>query len=354
MDIYRRKNSIPVWFSFENKKGSRHAGGMENHGAKAHACENFAKDEEKTLCDIDGAGFVRRMWITISDRTENALKNIYVRMYWDKTDKPAVDVPIGDFFCMGHGQMFPFENELFSSPEGRSFVCNIVMPFKCHSKIALINMTGQDISHIFFDMEISLEDVSADDMYFHATYTISSKLPLGKDPVILPEVTGTGCFVGTHISVAINQQYTGSWWGEGEVKMYIDGDTDYPTLVGTGTEDYIGTAWGQGVFFNRYQGCTILNDEKASFYRFHIPDPIYFKDSCRVTIQNIGGAGRNAVEGYLNSGLPCIPVTSDYAGKLSFLYKTEYDYSQVVENSWVNFYRQDDFYIIAYYYSVNP
>ena len=354
MNLYRKKNSTPVWLSFENRNGNRNVGGMENNGAKAHPFEHFAADEEKILCDIDGTGYVRRIWFTIQDRSEKALKNIHIRMYWDKSDKPAVDSPIGDFFCMGHGQMFPFENELFSSPEGRSFVCNIVMPFRSHAKIVLVNMLGQDISHLFFDVEITLEDVATDDMYFHAVYTVNSRLPLGEDPVILSEVTGAGCFVGTHVSVEINQQYKGSWWGEGEVKIYHDGDNEFPSLVGTGTEDYIGTAWGQGVFINRYQGCTILSDDKASFYRFHIPDPIYFRERCRVTIQDIGGADRNIVEGYLNSDIPCIPITSNHAGELSFLYKTEYDYSIIPENSWVNFYRQDDFYIVAYYYLVYP
>jgi hypothetical protein len=124
-----------------------------------------------------------------------------------------------------------------------------------------------------------------------------------EDYQILPKVAGTGRYIGANLSVVVNKRkYFRTWWGEGEVKIYTDGDSAYPTLCGTGTEDYIGTGWGQGVYINQYQGCTIAdgNEFEYAFYRFHIPDPVFFYQNIKVTIQQIGYAGEEDIELFKN------------------------------------------------------
>jgi hypothetical protein len=133
----------------------------------------------------------------------------------------------------------------------------------------------------------------------------------GEDYVILPRVEGKGRFLGVNFGVMANPAYQKSWWGEGEVKMYLDGDGELPTLIGTGTEDYIGTAWGQGAFINRYTGCPVADTENDhwTFYRYHIPDPIYFNREFRADIQAMGGNMKNKVIEFIDNGAPLIPVT---------------------------------------------
>jgi hypothetical protein len=126
-------------------------------------------------------------------------------------------------------------------------------------------------------------------------------------------VTGKGRFLGVNVGIKANPIYEQYWWGEGEVKMYLDGDNKFPTLVGTGAEDYIGTGWGQGEFYNDYSGCLFANTDSSgwAFYRFHVPDPVYFKTGCRVTLQQMGGNRKELVSGLQNKGVPLIPVAID-------------------------------------------
>jgi hypothetical protein len=146
-------------------------------------------------------------------------------------------------------------------------------------------------------MNCLLEQQHGDDvLYFHASWRRESPTKVGRDFEILPRVEGKGRFLGANVGVLADPKNLG-WWGEGEVKMYLDGDTEYPTLIGTGTEDYIGTGWGQKPFAGRYQGCYVSDDEAHiySFYRYHVPDPVYFEKSARVTIQQIGGTSKKNV-----------------------------------------------------------
>ena len=139
--------------------------------------------------------------------------------------------------------------------------------------------------------------------------------------------------------------------------MYLDGDKDYPTLNGTGTEDYIGTAWGQGKFINTYSGCSVADDSllQYAFYRYHIPDPVYFKTDCKVVIQQIGGDGTDNVALYQKNNALLIPVTTD-TGKLIHYYQkgqaTKLDPS--MPKGWTNFYRSDDVSATAYFYIDKP
>jgi hypothetical protein len=281
-----------------------------------------------------------------------------LRMYWDGEDKPAVDVPFGDFFCTGLGHLIPFQSALFTDPEGRSFNCYIPMPFKKRAKVVLTNESSTDLNLLFFDIDYSVLDKPQEDLlYFHACWNRSIHSAPGKDFEILPEIKGKGRFLGVNIGVNVDPAYGQTWWGEGEVKMYIDGDKKYPTINGTGSEDYIGTGWGEGLFTNLYQGCTLADTAKKqyAFYRFHIPDPIYFENNFKAAIQEIGGGGTDEVKGLQAKGVSLIPVTVATGHDFSMLLAhpkalTDSDFPK----GWVNFYRVDDYSATAYFYLDRP
>ncbi len=281
------------WASPENWDGKRGAGGKENAGRKGSPCFFLPEGEEKVLAEVTGtSGTLRRIWITISDRTPKMLRGLRLDIYWDGAESPAVSAPIGDFFGHGLGRMRPFESFLFSSPEGRSFNSFVPMPFKKGMKVVVTNESNTNLTLFYYDVDYTIGDEHKDDVpYFHAHFRRENPTTLKKDFEILPEVIGRGRYLGAHIGVIVNKKaYATTWWGEGEVKIYLDGDREYPTLCGTGTEDYIGTAFGQGRFSHIYQGCPLADDKNMqfSFYRLHIPDPVYFKKDIRVTLQQMG------------------------------------------------------------------
>jgi hypothetical protein len=343
------------WSSPENINGEKGAGGKENNSAKGHPYDTIAAGKSYSLLDIQGTGIINRMWITINDRSPEMLRALKIEMFWDDEAKPAVSVPFGDFFGVGLGKTAAFQNALFSNAEGRSFVCIIPMPFKKAAKIIITNESNKTLRNIFFDVDyILLKKLDDDYLYFHAHWYRDTATALAKDFELLPRVTGRGRFLGVNIGINANPLYKNSWWGEGEVKMYLDGDTNYPTLNGTGTEDYIGTAWGQGKFTNNYSGCLIADDSSLQwcYYRYHIPDPVFFKTGCRVTIQQIGGNGTNAIEIYQQSNLPLIPVTTD-DGKIHPYYNKDsvvHIDTTTMPQGWTNFYRTDDVSATAYFY----
>ncbi len=345
--LFKYQTNKPRWINFENKNGEKGNGATENFGAKGHAWEHFLENEEKILCDFEGQGVVKRIWLTLNDRSPEVLQNVIIKMFWDNAEIPQVSVPIGDFFCMGLGEMASFENALFSTAEGRSFCCFIPMPFRKNCKITLTNNSGKYINNLFYDINLSLQKVDDEDMYFHANFSDIPQNVLEQEVEILPKTTGSGRFLGTNIAVIPNSEwYNNTWWGEGEVKMYIDGDTALPTLAGTGAEDYIGSAWELGEFQNRTQGCVMQSGNAVSMYRFHIDDDIYFENDIKVTIQAMGGAMADEVEKIIKSKVPCTVVTYD-DGDLKHLYKQN---KNDALKGWVNFYRVDHYRIVAYYY----
>lgn len=288
------------------------------------------------------------------------LRGLRLQMFWDGAAKPAVDVPFGDFFCVGLGQTTTFENALFANAEGRSFNCFIPMPFKSGAKIQVVNESGRRLEMIFFDVDYSLVKNWKDDyLYFHAIWQRDTATALAKDFEILPQVQGKGRFLGMNVGVAANPVYRKAWFGEGEIKIYLDDDKLYPTLNGTGTEDYIGTAWGQGKFINTYTGCTVADESllQWSFYRLHIPDPVYFKTGCRVAMQQLGGDFTDSVATYQREGAPVIPIASiDSLRMYSFYSKdsvTDLNKTKT-PGTWTNFYRRDDVSAIAYFYLDKP
>jgi len=352
-NIYSFKKSQPRWASWENRSAGKGQGGKVNRGAKGSAYGRIRDGETFTLCEAEGSGVIRRIWITFEERGEHELKNIRLKFYWDGSDTPAVDVPIGGFFCMGAGKMTAFENEFFSSPEGRSFCCTVPMPFKRGAKLTLFNGTGHDIPRFFYDVDFTLEEHEGDIMYFHAQHSEMEKGTDGFDFEVLPKVQGRGRFLGVSLAVFIDERYMNTWFGEGEFKFYLDGDTDYPTLCGTGMEDYIGSAWSQGIYTNRYQGCQYIDDNTASDYRFHIPDPIFFEKDCRVTVMRMGGAKASVVRELIKKGVQLIPATVDEDARVLPLLETGQSIDGFGDDVFVAFYRKDGYSAVAYYYSEN-
>lgn len=351
------KNAESRVSSFENRNGVKGNGGKTNKTAKGNAFELIKQNETKTLLDINGEGVVQRIWLTVN-RSPMMLRSLRLKMFWDGESKPAVDVPMGDFFVYNLGKDVAFQSEFFSSGEGRSFNCFIPMPFRKHARITLTN-EGKETCILFYDVDFLFTNLPADAMYFHAFWSRQLAGKLGEDFEMLPGVNGKGRFLGVSVGLNIDSTYGQTWWGEGEVKMYIDGDTKFPTINGTGSEDYMGSAWGLGKFINRYQGCTIANDSlrEYNFYRWHVPDAIYFNKDIRVTIQQIGGGGTNQVRELYKKGVKLLPVSISTDTAFYRLFDMQNPPSLGDDNyprGWVNFYRVDDYSAVSYFYLDKP
>ncbi|RRQ46033.1 glycoside hydrolase family 172 protein [Chryseobacterium sp. SC28] len=344
--------------SFENLNGKKASGGKRNLSAKGNAFESLRAGTSKTLLETTGAGTIQRIWITLPDRSPNMLRSVRLRIFWDGELEPAVDVPLGDFFGFGLSKIVKMENEFFSSAEGRSFNCYIPMPFRKGAKVQIINESSQDIEFLFFDIDyVKVEKHDTNTLYFHAFWSRKTNSQLGENFVFLPTVLGKGRFLGTNIGVLTTKDYGSSWWGEGEVKMFIDDDDKYPTWNGTGAEDYAGTAWGMEVFNNKFQGCTVADEKKRqfAFYRFHIPDEIYFNKKFRAEIQQIGGAPQEVVHKMLEKNIPLKIIT--VGGPMGFFRLLEQPIdikSKDFPDGWINFYRTDDYSATSYFYLDSP
>jgi hypothetical protein len=362
-ELFRyRADEQTRWISPENPTGVKGAGARENKGAKGHAFETIAIGDTHVLADIKGAGTIRRIWMTIEDRSPEALRGLRLDIYWDGASTPAVSAPLGDFFLHGAGEMVAMDTALFSSPEGRSFVSIVPMPFRTGARVVVTNESGKPVNLIFFDVDyVTVPAQRADALYFHAWWSRDRATRLGQDFRILPRIAGKGRFLGASVTVLTNPVYEKTWWGEGEVKIALDGDSsNAPTLVGTGAEDYIGTAWGQGAYINRFQGAPIATwdgEGRWTFYRFHIPDPVWFHRDIEVSLQQIGGARKTIVRGLQAKGVPMIPVTIDPGSRNNFQKLLENGKSLAdpsLPDGHTNYYRSDDVAAVAYFYLDRP
>jgi len=362
-DLYRYESAQETrWISPENPTGAKGAGARENKGAKGHAFETIAVGRSQALAEIQGAAIIDRIWMTIEDRSPEALRGLKLEMYWDGARTPAVSVPLGDFFLHGAGEMVPLETALFASPEGRSFVSYVPMPFRTGARIVVTNESAKPVNLIFFDVNYrKVASQPKDTLYFHAWWSRDRATRLGEDFRILPRIQGRGRFLGASVTLLTNPVYEKTWWGEGEVKIALNGDRrDSPTLVGTGAEDYIGTAWGQGAYINRFQGAPIATWEgegRWTFYRFHIPDPVWFHRDIEVSLQQIGGARKAIVQGLLAKGAPLIPVTIDPGSRNNFQKLLETGKrldDPSLPDGHTNYYRSDDVAAVAYFYLDRP
>ena len=347
------------WASPENATGAKGAAGAENKGGKGHAFDSIAAGQSLTLADITGSGVIDRIWMTINDRSAESLRAMRLDIYWDGAKTPAVSAPLGDFFLHNSGEMKPLQSDLLVSAEGRSFVSYIAMPFRKSARVVVTNEGATPVT-LYFDVDYRAMALPADALYFHAWWSRDRATTPGRDFTVLPRIEGHGRFLGMSVGVQTNPAYGKSWWGEGEVRMYLDGDRGLASLSGTGTEDYIGSGWGQGVFADRYQGSPVADDTTGrwSFYRFHIPDPVLFTHGIRVVWQQIGGAGKAEVIAMQAKGAPLIPVTIAPYGPQPFMKLLDapkaLDDPAMPADGWTNFYRSDDVSAVAYFYLDRP
>jgi hypothetical protein len=210
-------------------------------GWKVRPCITLPANSITKLAEINGSGVIQHIWMTVDVR---AYRSCILRFYWDDEETPSIEVPLGDFFCNGHGLRYNVNSlPIVVNPSG-GFNCYFPMPFRKRALITIENQHWEDIGGFFYQITYSLMDVPDDAVYFHAQWRRSMTRREYPEHTILDGVIGRGHYVGTFIAWT---QLSNGWWGEGEVKFYIDGDTDYPTICGTGTEDYfwrrVGLRW---------------------------------------------------------------------------------------------------------------
>jgi hypothetical protein len=354
-DLFIHRRLETRWATAENPLGARGGGCRPGNRLWAAYRDLPADDRKASPCvgplragdaftlaeSCEGPGTVRRIWATISNRTPAMLRGLRLDVFWDGAMEPAVSVPFGDFFCQSLGRMSVFENALFSSPEGRSFMAILPMPFRSGFRMVVTNESGADLDLLWYEVDWTLGDEHGPDtLWLHAHWRREQPTTIAQDFVFLPAVRGRGRYLGVVFGVVVDQvTYQRTWWGEGEVKVFLDDDRAHPTLCGTGTEDYIGTGWGQGRYDHRYQGSHLVDAERMhyGFYRLHIPDPLFFQREIRATIQQIGSAGPEGQRQLQRRGLP---VT--YGGAPARFEK------------WGNFERQDDWSSCAWFYLDRP
>ncbi|HKK64110.1 MAG TPA: glycoside hydrolase family 172 protein [Bacteroidales bacterium] len=352
------------WISPENPTGEKAMGGKTNKGAKGNAFYIIQPGETKVLMDVKGSGIIQRIWMSGTvGRRKVPRRAVRIDMYWDGKKKPAVSAPIGDFFGTAHGLLVPFESKLFLSPEGRSVNSNVKMPYK---KSALITITNESDSEfwLWYDINfLKVDKLPENILYFHTYWSRNLNTTLGQDFTILPQVNGSGRYIGTNIGVIGNEDYQGTWFGEGEVKIFLDGDKEFPSLVGTGTEDYIGSGWGQGEFSNQYVGSLISSREHDiyAFYRYHLEDDVFFHEDCKVTIQQMGSSNKRDLIEMMEKGADVKPVwfldkrdSITKQGRLLEPGNEDLFNSPDFPITSTNYYRSDDVCATAYFYLDKP
>jgi hypothetical protein len=308
-DLFKLRTDVQTrWASPENTRGEKGRGGRSNAGRKGSPCIGVVPGAVHTLAKTEGSGTIRRIWMTLSDRSPEVMRSVQLDFAWDGADVPSFSVPFGDFFGHPLGRVTPLHSSLFSNPEGRSFNCFIPMPFKTGMEVTLRNL-GEATFMCYYDIDYTIGDTHGDDAgYFFALFGRRRQGDEGVDYDILPRIEGKGRFLGANVGVNVDtDRYLTTWWGEGEARIYLDGDHEHPTLCGTGTEDYIGTAWDlEEPYSTPFQGCPLVDFDRQEFgfYRYHVPDPVYFREDIRVIIQQIGICPLDVREELAATGYP--------------------------------------------------
>lgn len=316
----------------ENPTGEKGKGGMIKEGTAASAARELGQGWKEnpfivvqpgqtfTLADIQGSGAIEHIWMTPTGDWRLSI----LRFYWDDEKEPSVEVPVGDFFAMGWNKYARLSSLPVAVNPGSAFNSYWVMPFRKHARVTLQNLDDTPVT-IYYEIDYTNTVVPADSAYFHAQFRRINPLPYKGVYVILDNVKGEGQYVGTYIAWGTHS--TG-WWGEGEVKFYIDGDKDFPTINSTGTEDYFGGSYNfensekkqYEEFTAPYSGLAQVirpdglyqSQQRFGMYRWHIPDPVRFKSDLRVTIQALGW----------QSGGRYLPLMDDIAS-VAYWYQTE-------------------------------
>lgn len=278
-------------------------------GWKVRPCIRLARGTTVTIADIKGPGVVQHVWCTVHP---DSLRMLALRVYYDGQRRPSIEVPLHDLFCNGVNALAQVNSlPVCVNPRG-GMNSYWPMPFRRRFRIEITNDGPSDVSEFFYQITYALTDLPKDTGYLHAQWRRSMTTRESPEHVILSDVKGRGHYVGTYL---VWNQLSNQWWGEGEIKFYIDGDwragrdrrDQYPTICGTGTEDYFGGAWGFRAAVNPetagpvtyctpFMGYaqTLIGDGRServpthALYRWHIPDPIHFTKDLRVSIQALG------------------------------------------------------------------
>lgn len=340
-NLYKLSNAKSRSISPENFTGAKGMGGMATTGTGASAARELGQTWKLspsvvikshttfTLADIDSSGCINHIWMTPTGNWRNSI----IRFYWDGESIPSVESPVGDFFCMGWGQYAPLSSLAVCVNPGSAFNCYWPMPFRHRCKITMENIDDKDMT-LYYSINYELKEIARDAAYFHAQYKRINPNPYKKDYVLLDSVTGKGQYVGTYMAIGV---HANGWWGEGEIKFFMDGDSQFPTICGTGTEDYFcgsydfdtrtknaaGVTESNYTAFNTpYAGLVQVirpdghynSQQRFGLYRWHITDPIRFEKNLKVTIQDLGWHNDNSGR-YL-------PLQDDIASVV-FWYQTE-------------------------------
>jgi hypothetical protein len=276
--------------SFENPTGMPGEGGKTasglGTGRKGFPAKNIAAGETVTLCDIEGSGTIRHIWMTGSFKDHpTALRSMVIRAYWEDQEHPSIECPLGDFMGAAHARIASYQSAVHSTGINAALNIWIPMPFNEKALITLSNEGDTDIT-IFYQVDYTLAERHPDQLgRLHVCFRRENPTVIKEDFEILPTRTGRGRYLGAVLGIRSLDEH---WWGEGEIKIYMDGDGEFPTICGTGSEDYVGLSYGMQETPFLYHGCSWDRDRYISMYRWHLPDPIFWERECRITIQQIG------------------------------------------------------------------
>ena len=316
----------------ENFTGEKGKAGMAVEGTGKNAAKDLGQGwkispsvkikskETFVLGEINGSGAIQHIWLTPTGHW----RYLILRMYWDGESTPSVEVPVGDFFASGWNQYAQLSSLPVCVNPGSAFNCYWEMPFKKSAKLTIENI-GEDDATVYYQIDYALSDVPGDAAYFHAQFRRQNPLQYKEVYTILDNVKGWGHYVGTYMAWGVNN--TG-WWGEGEIKFFMDGDKEFPTIAGTGTEDYFCGSYNfenqkthqYQEFSTPYTGLHQVirpdglynSQQRFGLYRWHIMDPIRFEKDLKVTIQALGW----------RSGGRYLPLQDDIAS-VAYWYQAE-------------------------------
>jgi hypothetical protein len=292
----------------ENITGEKGKGGMATDGPAAACARNLgrgwkispyvdiAAGQAFEMASVDGPGFIQQIWMTPTGNWRFSI----LRIYWDGAEQPSVECPVGDFFACGWGDFSPLSSLAVCVNPGSAFKCYWSMPFRKKFRMTLQNI-GEESMRLFYQINYVLDEVPARAGYFHAQFRRVNPLPYKEVYTIIDGVEGWGHYAGVHIAWGVNNN---RWWGEGEIKFYIDDDDEFPTICGTGTEDYFCGSYNfenketkqYQKFTTPYAGLSQVirpdglyqSQMRFGLYRWHIMDPIHFEKNLKITIQALG------------------------------------------------------------------
>jgi hypothetical protein len=292
----------------ENFAGEKGKGGMATEGRGATCAKGLgpgwkispsiaiAPGETRTLADIEGPGMIQQIWMTPAGNWRYSI----IRIYWDGAEHPSVECPVGDFFACGWGKFAPLVSLAICVNPGSAFNCYWQMPFRKKCRITFENIAEEEMV-LFYQINYALQEMPEEIAYFHAQFRRVNPLPYQEVYTIVDGVEGRGHFVGVYMAWGVNNQ---GWWGEGEIKFYLDGDKEFPTICGTGTEDYFCGSYNfenketkqYQEFCTPYAGLSQVirpdgvyhSQTRFGMYRWHLTDPVRFERDLRVTIQALG------------------------------------------------------------------